>query len=144
MGFTPSSGEELQSEYLVPRRHAVEAIEAVRALADGIRPHLQVSEIRAVAADRLWMSMNYGEDTVGIHFTWKPERDAVEDMLVRLEAALAPFEARPHWGKLFDAKAAEIAPLYERLPDFVRLIERLDPRGAFRNSWLETRVLGEA
>ncbi len=144
MGFTPSSGEELQSEYLFPRRYAVEAIEAVRSLADKIRPILQVSEIRAVAADRLWMSMNYGQDTVGIHFTWKPERDAVEDMLVQLETALLPFEARPHWGKLFNADAAALAPLYERMPDFISLVERLDPRGAFRNSWLEARVLGES
>src|SRR5215204_5782763 len=144
MGFTPSSGEELQSEYLFPRRHAAEAIEAVRSLANKIQPLLQVSEIRAVAEDRLWMSMNYGEDSVAIHFTWKPEQEAVEDVLVQLESSLARFEARPHWGKLFDAKAAAIAPLYERLPDFVRLAERLDPRGAFRNSWLETRVLGEA
>lgn len=143
MGFTPSSGEELQSEYLVPRRYAVEAIEAVRALAERIKPVLQVSEIRAVAADRLWMSMSYGEDAIGIHFTWKPEREAVADVLVQLEIALAPCRARPHWGKLFNAEAAEIAPLYERRPDFVRLVERLDPRGAFRNSWLETRVLGE-
>jgi xylitol oxidase len=144
MGFTPSSGEELQSEYLFPRRYAVEAIEAVRSLADEIRPILQVSEIRAVAADRLWMSMNYGQDTVGIHFTWKPERDAVEDMLVRLESALVPFEARPHWGKLFNADAATLAPLYERMSDFIRLVERLDPRGAFRNSWLKAHVLGES
>jgi xylitol oxidase len=144
MGFTPSSGDELQAEYLLTRRYAVEAIEAVRALADGIRPILQVSEIRTVAADRLWMSTAYGEDSVGIHFTWKPEPDAVENMLVRLEAALTPFRARPHWGKLFSADAAEIAPLYERMPDFVRLAERLDPRGAFRNPWLRARVLGEA
>jgi alditol oxidase len=144
LGFTPSSGEEIQSEYLVPRRHAVGAIEAVRSLAGEIRPLLQMSEVRTVAADRLWMSMNYEEDTVGIHFTWKPWRDEVGGVLVRLEAALAPFEARPHWGKLFDAKAATIAPLYRRLPDFVRLVERLDPRGAFRNQWLETRVLGGA
>jgi len=143
MGFTPSSGDELQSEYLFPRRYSVEAIEAVRALADEIRPILQVSEIRTVAADRLWMSMSYGEDTVAIHFTWKPEQEAVEDVLVQLESSLARFEARPHWGKLFDAKAAAIAPLYERLPDFVGLVDRLDPRGAFRNSWLKTRVLGE-
>jgi alditol oxidase len=144
MGFTPSSGDELQAEYLLPRRYAVEAIEAVRALADGIRPILQVSEIRTVAADRLWMSTSYGEEAVGIHFTWKPEPEAVGEMLVRVEAALAPFGARPHWGKLFGADAAEIAPLYERLPDFVRLVERLDPRGAFRNPWLRARVLGEA
>ena len=144
MGFTPSSGEELQSEYLFPRRYAVEAIEAVRSLADEIRPILKVSEIRAVAADRLWMSMNYGQDTVGIHFTWKPERDAVEDMLVQLETALLPFEARPHWGKLFNADAATLAPLYERMSDFIRLVERLDPRGAFRNSWLKAHVLGQS
>ena len=143
MGFTPSSGEELQSEYLIPRRRAVEAVEAVRGLAHRIRPVLQVSEIRTVAADRLWMSPSYGQDTVCIHFTWKPEREAVGEVLVQLEAALAPFEARPHWGKLFDADAAEISHLYERLPDFVGLVERLDPRGAFRNSWLRTRVLGE-
>jgi xylitol oxidase len=142
MGFTPSSGEELQSEYLIPRRYVVEAIEAVRSLADGIQPILQVSEIRAVAADRLWMSMNYGEDTVGIHFTWKPEPEAVEDMIFQLETALFPFEARPHWGKLFNADAAAIAPLYERMPDFISLVERLDPRGAFRNSWLSAHVLG--
>jgi len=144
MGFTPSSGQELQSEYLFPRRYAVEAIEAVRTLADRIQPILQVSEIRTVATDRLWMSMNYGEDTVGIHFTWKPERDAVEDMLVQLETALLPFGARPHWGKLFNADAEAIAPLYERIPDFICLVERLDPRGAFCNSWLKGHVLGES
>lgn len=141
MGFTPSSGDELQSEYLVPRRHALEAIEAVRSLSHEIRPLLQVSEIRTVAADGLWMSTSHGEDVVGVHFTWKPEQRAVEDLLVRLEAALAPFGARPHWGKLFRAEAEGISPLYERLPDFVRLAERLDPRGAFRNPWLEARVL---
>jgi xylitol oxidase len=144
MGFTPSSGEELQSEYLFPRRYAVEAIEAVRSLAEEIRPILQVSEIRAVAADQLWMSMNYGRDTVGIHFTWKPEQDAVEDVLVQLETALVPFEARPHLGKLFNADVVAIAPLYERMSDFIRLVERLDPRGAFSNSWLKTHVLGES
>jgi alditol oxidase len=143
MGFTPSSGQELQSEYLFPRRYAVDAIETVRSLADKIRPILQVSEIRAVAADWLWTSMSYGENTVGIHFTWKPEPDAVEEMTIQLEAALVPFEARPHWGKLFNANAEAIAPLYERMPDFVRLVERLDPRGAFSNWWLKSRVLGK-
>jgi alditol oxidase len=142
MGFTPSSGEELQSELLVPRAHAVEAIAAVRGLAERIRPVLQVSEIRTIAADRLWMSPQYGRDSVGIHFTWAPEPDAVERVLADLEAALAPFRARPHWGKLFGADAAAIGAVYERLPDFVSLAGRLDPRAAFRNPWLEAHVLG--
>jgi xylitol oxidase len=142
MGYRPSSGRELQSEYLVPRRHAAAAIQALRALAATIRPVLQVSEIRTVAADQLWMSPQYRQDTIGIHFTWKPEQDAVERVLLDVEAALAPFDARPHWGKMFLADAAAIASLYERLPDFARLVHRLDPRGAFRNAWLDTRVLG--
>jgi xylitol oxidase len=142
MGFTPSAGEEIQSEYVVPRRHAVAAIEAVRALGDALRPVLQVSEIRTVAADRLWMSPQYGTDTVGLHFTWTREPDAVARAAAAVEAALDPFEFRPHWGKLFTAEAAAIAERYERLPDFRALAERLDPRGAFRNDWLERRVLG--
>jgi xylitol oxidase len=141
MGFTPSNGDELQSEYLLPRRHAIEAIGALRSLSERLRPLVQVSEIRTVAADRLWMSPEYGRDTVAVHFTWMPDQPAVEALLVDVEEALAPFEARPHWGKLFLAGAAAIAPLYERLPDFIGVIERLDPRGAFRNDWLERRLL---
>jgi alditol oxidase len=142
IGFTPSSGEEIQSEYLVPRRHAVAAIQAVCALADAIGPLVQVSEIRTIAADELWMSPQYGQDTVGIHFTWWPRRDAVQRALVEIEAALIPLEARPHWGKLFLAQAETIGPRYERLPEFAALVQRTDRRGAFRNDWLETRVLG--
>jgi alditol oxidase len=142
MGFTPSAGEELQSEYLLPRAHAVEALEAVRSLADRIRPLLLVCEIRTVAADQLWMSMNHGADSVALHFTWSPEPEAVEKLVVELETALQRFGARPHWGKVFAAGAAEIAPLYPRHADFVTLVERLDPRGAFRNAWLDAHVLG--
>jgi xylitol oxidase len=143
MGYTPSSGEEIQSEYLLPRRHAMGAIEAVCALADRIQPILQVSEIRRVAADQLWMSMNYEQDSVGIHFTWKRAPEAVQKMVAQIEDALAPFQARPHWGKIFHADAVALAPLYQRHTDFVRLVERHDPRGAFRNAWLKARVLGE-
>jgi len=142
MGFTPSAGEELQSEYLLPRRSAAEALAAVRSLGELVRPLLLVAEVRTVAADRHWLSMSYGEDAVALHFTWRPEQPAVEKMLPELEGALAPFGARPHWGKLFTWGAADIAPLYERHADFVGLVERLDPRGAFRTAWLEERVLG--
>ena len=142
MGFTPSAGEELQSEYLVHRSDAVAAIEAVRGIAAALRPMIQVSEIRTIAADALWMSPQYGRDTVALHFTWTPEPAAVRRALAEVERVLAPFHARPHWGKLFLAGAGEIAPLYERHGDFVALLDRIDPRGAFRNDWLRTHVLG--
>jgi alditol oxidase len=142
MGFTPSAGDELQSEYLVPRGQAVAALESLRALAGIVRPVLQVSELRTVAADRLWMSPQYGQDTLAVHFTWLPDRAGVERALVEVEAALAPFGARPHWGKLFLADAAAIVPLYPRLPDFAALVGRLDPHGVFANAWLRRHVLG--
>jgi alditol oxidase len=141
MGFTPSAGEEIQSEYVLPREHAVAAVDAMRALGDAIRPALQVCEIRTVAADRLWMSPQHGQDTIAIHFTWKREPELVGRLLGAVELALSPYAPRPHWGKLFLAGAATIADRYERLPDFRALAERLDPRGAFRNDWLERHVL---
>jgi xylitol oxidase len=131
MGFTPSAGEELQSEYHVAREHAPAAIEALRALGDTIRPVLQVSEIRTIAADMLWMSPQYERDSVAIHFTWEREPGAVRAALVEVEAALEPFEPRPHWGKLFLSAPAS----YPRAGDFLALAARLDPRGAFQNDW---------
>jgi xylitol oxidase len=142
MGFTPSAGEEIQSEYVVARRDAGAAIEAVRAVGPRIAPVLQVSEIRTIAADRLWLSPQYGRDTVAIHFTWTREPAAVAQAIDAVEAALEPLAARPHWGKAFHVDAAAIAPRYERLGDFAALAARLDPRGAFRNAWLERHVLG--
>jgi xylitol oxidase len=142
MGFTPSKGEEIQSEFFVAREQAASAIEALRALGPQLDPVLMVSEIRTIAADRLWMSPQHGRATVAVHFTWKREPEAVAGALAKVESALRPFGARPHWGKVFHARAAEIAPLYERLPDFVALMDRLDARGAFRNAWLEERLLG--
>jgi xylitol oxidase len=144
MGFTPSNGEEIQSEYHVARPHAAAAIRAVHGLADTLAAVLQVSEIRTIAADDLWMSPQYGQATVALHFTWTREPEAVARVLVELEAALAPFAPRPHWGKVFLADAATLAPRYERLADFARLAQRLDPRGAFRNEWLAAHVLGDA
>ena len=144
MGFTPSAGDEIQSEFLVARRHATPAIDAVRGLADVLHPVLQVFEIRTVTADRLWMSPQYERDSAALHFTWRLDQRGVERAVAALEGALAPFEARPHWGKLFLADAAAIAGLYPRLADYAALVERFDARGAFRNDWLERHVLGAA
>jgi xylitol oxidase len=141
MDFTPSAGEEIQSEYLFPREHLPAAIDAVRGLGDALRPALQIAEIRTVDADSLWLSPQYGQDTAGFHFTWRREPELVARLAGALEVALAPFHARPHWGKVFLAGSATIADRYARLPDFRQLTERLDPRGAFRNDWLERHVL---
>ena len=142
MGFTPSSGEEIQSEYHLPRERAVEAIDALRHVHAPLRELIQVTELRAIAADTLWLSPQYGRDTVAIHFTWAPDQAAVERALAEIEAILIPLGARPHWGKLFLARAADFVDGYERLGDFSALVRRFDPDGKFGNQWLEDHVLG--
>jgi xylitol oxidase len=137
MDAVPASGDEIQAEYMVPRRYAVAALQAIRELAPVIRPHLWICEIRTVAADDLWLSTAYRTNTVCIHFSWRFDPPAVERLLPIIEAALGPYEARPHWGKMFVTTPAELEARYERLPEFRRLAERLDRRGAFRNDFLD-------
>jgi alditol oxidase len=142
MGFTPSSGKELQAEYFVPHSQAVEAMLAVERLRNRIAPHLFISEIRTIAADDLWMSTAYKRPSVAIHFTWRPHDAAVRQLLPVIERELAPFGARPHWGKLFATTPAQLAKLYERLPDFQQLARQLDPKRKFVNTYLTNSVLG--
>ncbi len=132
LGFTPSGGDELQSEYAVAREHALDALRALRPFGPLLTPLLLTSEIRAVAADALWLSPFHVRDSVCFHFTWKPLGDAVGALLPRIEAALAPFEPRPHWGKVFvESPAAR----YPRLAEFRALRARLDPDGVFGNAF---------
>lgn len=140
MEFTPSAGEELQSEYFVPRKHAYAALEAIHKLREHIAPLLYISEVRTIAADQLWMSPSYGRDSVGIHFTWKPLGEAVERVLPLIEAALEPYEARPHWGKVFTMAPERVKSLYEKRQDFLELAAKCDPQGKFRNAYLDLYV----
>ena len=142
MGFTPSAGKELQSEYLMPRRHAVEAYLAIERLRDQIHPHLLISEIRTIAADDLWLSTAYQRDSVAIHFTWQQDWPAVRALLPIIERELGPFQPRPHWGKLFTMPHAQLAAAYERMPAYVDLCKKYDPNGKFRNEFLNTNIFG--
>jgi len=140
MEFTPSSGRELQTEYFVPRDHGYEAILAVEKLKDKITPHLFVTELRTIAADDLWMSTAYKRDSLAIHFTWKPEWDAVKQILPQIEAQLKPFNPRPHWAKLFTIPPQQLQAQYTRLSDFKSFVSKQDPKGKFRNNFIESNL----
>ncbi|MEU1474120.1 D-arabinono-1,4-lactone oxidase [Streptomyces sp. NPDC005760] len=134
--FTPSSGAELQSEYLLPREHAVEALHAVDAVRETVAGVLQICEVRTVAADEQWLSPSYGRDTVALHFTWIEDTEAVLPVVRRLEEALEPFDARPHWGKVFTTPAEILRERYPRLGDFRKLARELDPEAKFANAFV--------
>ena len=142
LDFTPSAGDELQSEYFVPRQHAADALRQLFAMRHEISQLLMVSEIRSVAADTLWLSMAYAQDSVALHFTWLPDEPAVRLLLARIEAVLAPFHARPHWGKVFTTESAELARLYPRFADFVELVKTWDPNGVFQNNFTTRHIVG--
>lgn len=133
LDYTPSAGRELQSEFLLPRSAAVPAIQAIDQISDLVAAVLQISEIRTIAADDLWLSPSYGRDSVGLHFTWIDDMRAVAPVIALVEEHLAPFDPRPHWGKLFATPGR-----YDRLPDFLRLMQRYDPAGKFRNNFINT------
>jgi xylitol oxidase len=139
--FTPSAGDELQSEYLVPAEHAVPALHALRQIADRIAAAVRVCEVRRVAADDQWLSMAYRQDSVAFHFTWSPDPAAVLPVVTGIERQLEPFGPRPHWGKIFTTPAAELHDRYDRLPDFLALAAHYDPEGKFRNAYT-ARILG--
>lgn len=136
----PGPAEQLQSEYMVPRQNTAAALTALRGIADRIDPCLMATEIRTMAADNLWLSLSYGHDAVGIHFTWKFELAAVDALTRDIEALLIPLGGRPHWGKIIHAPAATLAHLYPRMQHFRNLADYYDPKRKFRNDYLAKHV----
>jgi len=136
MEFTPSAGAELQSEYHLAAADAVAGLDAVAAIHERVASVLQVCEVRAIAADELWLSPNYRRDSVALHFTWIADTDAVLPVVRELEERLAPLAPRPHWGKVFTTDPITVRAQYERFADFRALVRRYDPAGTFGNAWL--------
>lgn len=136
LDFMPSSGSELQSEYLIPRQYAMESLQVIGEMRAKISPLLHVNEIRSVAKDDFWLSPSYQQDVIGLHFTWKDNWKAVQQVLPQIEAALEPFQARPHWGKVFTIPKERVQSFYEKLPEFRQLLARYDSEGKFRNTFI--------
>ena len=134
LDFTPSVGEEIQTEFFVDRKDAAAAIEAVSQLGAEITPLLWITELRTIAADNLWLSGAFERDTLAIHFTWKKD-DAIYPVIEKVEAALRPFNYRPHWGKVFTADAQFLKSVYPKINEFKALVEALDPTSKFENSF---------
>jgi xylitol oxidase len=142
LDFVPSSGRELQSEYLIPRELAGSALDAIDDIRSQVAPVLQVCEVRSVAADQLWLSPSFRRETAGFHFTWIDDIDAVTPVLAAVEGALEPYAARPHWGKLFSMPPERVAQGYNRLPDFQAMRARHDPGGKFGNHFVDRYLSG--
>ena len=123
-------------EYFVALDRAPEALHAMRelmlaSLPDSIYP----LEVRTVGADDAFLSSQHGTDTVVISVSGTPGTD-YWGYLRSVDALLAGFGARVHWGKLHFLTPERLHELYPRADDFIALRRELDPRGMFLNDHL--------
>ncbi len=135
--FTPSHGEELQSEYLIPQPYAQDALRALHAHQSAFDKHLLISEIRTIAADSALMSPFCAVDAMGIHFTWKKDWHSVKAILPLVESVLSQYQPKPHWGKLWAMKPKQVAQSYPGLSEFKKTIQKYDPNKKFQNPFLK-------
>ena len=138
LDFTPSFGEELQTEYFIDRKDAPAALHAIYKIREELSELIMVCEMRTVAQDENWLSEAYGRETFVFHFTWRPNIPAVEKLLLKIEASLEPFKARPHWGKVFTNNAFDFSSLYPKFNSFLTYRGTYDPSRKFVNKLLET------
>lgn len=137
LDHVPSSGAEIQSEWFVGRSDARAALDAMWSVGPMLADALQVSEVRTIAADDLWLSPAHERDVLALHFTWVCDPDLVARAVDMVEEALAPLHAVPHWGKVTHAGRQVYRDGYARLGDVADLADHHDPEHRFRNAFLD-------
>jgi L-gulono-1,4-lactone dehydrogenase len=131
-----------EMEYALPVAQIPEALREITALIE--RKRWTVSfpvEVRAAAADDLWLSTATGRATgyIAVHRYF---REDPTEYFTAVEEIMKAHEGRPHWGKMNTRTRADLEPAYPRFGDFLAVRERLDPERMFTNDYLD-RVLGE-
>lgn len=147
---TPLGVVSLHTEYFVARDDLAAALRAVADASqhwpawttwDGYDPTTQgvshICEVRTIAQDALWLSPCYGRESVSIHFTLGMFPAECHRLVGELEAALAPFDARPHWGKLWLECPVD---QYEMAPQFKELRAAMDPTGKFCGAFVQRAI----
>ena len=123
-------------EYFVALDRAPEALHAMRELMQRSLPDsVYPLEVRTVGPDEAFLSPQYRTPTVVISVSGKPGTDYWA-YLRSVDALLADFDARVHWGKLHFMTPERLHALYPRAADFIALRRELDPQGMFLNDHL--------
>jgi L-gulonolactone oxidase len=124
-----------ESEYAVPREHAVDVIRRLRSWIDSSGSRIPFPiEVRVAAADDIWLSTAHGRDTayIAIHQYHRLPHD---EYFQAFERIVADYDGRPHWGKLHTLTASDLRTRYPRFDDFLEVRDRLDPDRTFTNPY---------
>ena len=130
----------VEMEYALPREHAREALLATKAILER-HPVSFPIELRFVAADDALLSPSHARETayIAVHNFHRMETDAP---FRDVEALMARFGGRPHWGKRSFLTAAELAPRYPRWDAWAAARDELDPDRRFASAWTERVLTG--
>ena len=125
-----------EMEWSVPAEHGAEALREIRALiSQKAFPLMFPLEYRWVRGDDIWLSPNYGRDSVHIsahQYRAMPYKQYFDGV----QAICLNYGGRPHWGKMHTLKGRDLAKLYPRWDDFLALRARMDPHGRFLSPYL--------
>ncbi|MDM0046080.1 D-arabinono-1,4-lactone oxidase [Variovorax dokdonensis] len=131
-----------ESEFHVPQALGIacvrEVIAALEQRADTYFP----MELRFVKADDAWLSPFYQRDScsIAVHAA---QGEPYDYLVSQIGPIFRKHEGRPHWGKLHDLSASDLAGLYPRWKDFLSVREQLDPQGRMLNPYTR-RLFGLA
>jgi L-gulonolactone oxidase len=132
----------VEMEYAVPREALRDAFAEVRRIADSAAAPITFPiEVRVLDADDIPLSMASGRPSgfIAVHVDAGSSHEAY---FAAVEAAMARYDGRPHWGKLHRLGHEQLARLYPRWHEFMAARDELDPDRHFANPYLD-RVLGE-
>ncbi|KAI0651302.1 L-gulonolactone/D-arabinono-1,4-lactone oxidase [Trametes meyenii] len=139
------------TEWAVSYEHAQACLREMRTWLDrefadpaGLRPHGGI-EVRFSAADDIWLSPSNGERTCWIGLVqYKPYGLNVpyRKFFAQFEELMIKYGGKPHWAKTHPLGPAALRALYPRFDDFVRVLGEVDPRGTFRNPYVQRHIFG--
>ncbi|MGY8909374.1 MAG: D-arabinono-1,4-lactone oxidase [Flavobacteriales bacterium] len=102
-------------------------------------------DVRFVKKDTSWLSYAYKQDIVTMGCVSRNAATAdTYEAFKSVEKIFLKYGGRPHWGKRFSAKDAELSRVYPKWEAFKELRSNLDPTNKFLNPYLTKLVNAKA
>ena len=128
-------------EYAIPLEHTSEVLEKLHLLTSSSKYYVHMPiELRFAPKNNAFLSMSYGRPScyIGI-ISYKPFGKSIkyDNFFKQVHDVLSAYEARPHWAKKHYYKSEEIKKLYPHWEKAKKMRIELDPKGVFKNEFLE-------
>jgi len=126
-----------EMEFHLPVEVQLEALQEVVATIEKERPDVFFPiEVRRIAGDDAWLSPFHGgpRGSIAVHTHYKDDFSFLYELI---EPIFRRHGGRPHWGKLHNLRGQQLAALYPRWNDFLKVRAELDPEKRMLNPYLK-------